>query len=121
MDNNKILSAYEKAAEQGVDPRCIPQKLTGPIPEDNKIIYPGYTESDHESWNFLYSRQMKFLPGRVCDEYLQGVKRLNFTPNKIPSLKDLSAVFKRTTGWTIGRVPGLIHEQDFFELLRRKV
>jgi phenylalanine-4-hydroxylase len=121
MGEDKILSAYEKAAEQGIDPRCIPQKLTGPIPEDDKIVYPVYPGSDHESWKFLYDRQMKFLPGRACDEYLEGVKRLNFTPDKIPSLKDLSEVFKKTSGWTIGRVPGLIHEQDFFELLRRRV
>jgi hypothetical protein len=26
------LSAYEKAAEEGVDPRCIPQYLDGPVP-----------------------------------------------------------------------------------------
>ena len=121
MAEEKILSEYEKAAEQGIDPRCIPQKLNGPIPEDDKIVYPDYPEPDQESWRFLFQRQMQFLPGRVCDEYLQGVERLNFTSDKIPALKDLSTAFKRTSGWTIGRVPGLIHEQDFFELLRRRV
>jgi phenylalanine-4-hydroxylase len=124
MDNLKedeTLSAYEKAAEQGIDPRCIPQKLTGPVPEHDDIIYPDYPESDQESWRFLFDRQMKFLPGRACSEYLDGSKRLNFTPGKIPALKDLSHVFYKTTGWKIARVPGLIHEQDFFAMLRRKV
>lgn len=117
----KILSAYEKAAEQGIDPRCIPQKLEGPVPEDQQISYPDYPESDQETWRFLFKRQMQFLPGRVCNEYLEGTEKLKFTPDKIPALKDLSAVFKKYTGWTIARVPGLIHEQNFFELLRRKV
>jgi phenylalanine-4-hydroxylase len=124
MDNlkkEKSLSAYEKAAEEGIDPRCIPQKLNGPVPEHDKIIYPDYPESDQESWRFLFDRQMKFLPGRACDEYLEGSKRLNFTPDKIPALKDLSIIFNKTTGWKIARVPGLIHEQDFFAMLRRKV
>jgi len=121
MSDEKILSAYAKAAEQGIDPRCIPQKLKGPVPEDDKISYPNYPESDHETWRFLFHRQMEFLPGRVCDEYLQGCEKLKFTPDKIPALKDLSAVFKKTTGWKIARVPGLIDEQDFFELLRRRV
>ena len=124
MDNpkeEKALSAYEKAAEEGIDPRCIPQKLTGPVPEHDEIVYPDYPESDQESWRFLFDRQMKFLPGRACDEYLEGSKKLNFTPDKIPALKDLSHVFNRTTGWKIARVPGLIHEQDFFAMLRRKV
>ena len=119
--DEKILSAYEKAAEQGIDPRCIPLKLSGPVPEDQQINYPDYPETDQETWRFLFKRQMQFLPGRVCNEYLEGTNKLNFTPEKIPSLKDLSTVFKRVTGWTIARVPGLIHEQDFFELLRRKV
>ncbi|MDR3667860.1 MAG: phenylalanine 4-monooxygenase [Ignavibacteriaceae bacterium] len=121
MSDEKILSAYAKAAEQGIDPRCIPQKLNGPVPEDNQIIYPDYPESDQESWRFLFHRQMQFLPGRVCNEYLTGSEKLKFTPDKIPALKDLSAVFKKTTGWKIARVPGLIDEQDFFELLRRRV
>jgi phenylalanine-4-hydroxylase len=115
------LSAYEKAAQEGIDPRCIPQRLTGKVPTDNEITYPDYPESDHETWKFLYDRQMKFLPGRVCSEYLDGIDKLNFTPDKIPALKDLSAVFKKTTGWKIAQVPGLIHEQNFFELLREKI
>lgn len=121
MSDGKILSAYAKAAEQGVDPRCIPQKLEGPVPEDNRIVYPNYPEPAQETWRFLFHRQMQYLPGRVCDEYLMGCKKLKFTHDRIPALKDLSAVFKKTTGWKIARVPGLIDEQDFFELLRRRV
>ncbi len=121
QEEKEILSAYEKAANEGIDPRCIPQRLTEPVPEDDKIQYPDYPESDHETWRFLYDRQTKFLPGRICEEYISGVSKLNFTPDKIPALRDISAVFKRTTGWTVARVPGLIHEQNFFELLRRKV
>jgi len=125
MKNNKDekehLSAYEKAAEEGIDPRCIPQRLTGPVPVDDQIKYPDYPVSDNETWKFLYDRQMKNLPGRVCQEYLDGVGILNFTRDKIPALKDLSAVFKKTTGWKIARVPGLIHEQNFFEMLREKI
>jgi phenylalanine-4-hydroxylase len=64
---------------------------------------------------------MKFLPGRACDEYLEGAKKLNFTPHKIPALQELSKIFFNTTGWKIARVPGLIHEENFFGLLRRKV
>jgi phenylalanine-4-hydroxylase len=117
----KILSAYEKAAQEGIDPRCIPQKLTGPVPVDQEIEYPDYPDSDHENWKFLYDRQMKLLPERVCREYLDGVDILNFTRDRIPALKDLSAIFKKTTGWKVARVPGLIHEQNFFELLRERI
>ena len=117
----RILSAYEKAAAEGIDPRCIPLRLTGAVPVDKEIQYPNYLESEQETWRFLFDRQMKFLPGRACDEYIEGAKKLNFTPDKIPALKDLSTIFKYTTGWKIARVPGLIHEQNFFKMLREKI
>lgn len=117
----KIISAYEKAAQEGIDPRCIPQKLDKPVPEHDEIVYPDYTEEEQLNWKFLYNRQMKFLPGRACDEYLEGARNLNLSEDKIPYLKNLSHIFNTLTGWKVARVPGLIHEQDFFELLRRKV
>lgn len=117
----KIISAYEKAAQEGIDPRCIPQKLEKPVPEHDEIVYPDYTEEEQLNWKFLYNRQMKFLPGRACDEYLEGARNLNLSEDKIPYLKNLSHIFNTLTGWKVARVPGLIHEQDFFELLRRKV
>lgn len=120
-EKGKELTAYEKAAQEGIDPRCIPQKLTGSVPIDDEIKYPDYSLEEHDRWSRLYNRQMSFLPGRVCDEYLAGTKKLNFTPNKIPSLKELSMIFNKTTGWRIARVPGLIHEQNFFELLQKKI
>ncbi|NWF49543.1 MAG: phenylalanine 4-monooxygenase [Ignavibacteriaceae bacterium] len=119
--NDQNLSAYEKAAGKGIDPRCIPQKLTSSVPVDNEIIYPEYPDTDHETWKTLFKRQMKYLPGKVCQEYLDGVHKLNFSEDKIPSLKEISSVFKKETGWKIARVPGLIHEQNFFELLQQKI
>lgn len=124
MDNTeegKNLSAYEKAAEGRIDPRCIPQKLEGPVPVHDEIIYPDYPESDQETWKFLYNRQMKLLPGRACDEYYEGAKKLSLSDEKIPHLKDISYVFEKTTGWKIARIPGLIHEEDFFGLLQKKI
>ena len=115
------LSAYEKAAQEGIDPRCIPQRLEGPVPEHDEIVYPDYPDSDQESWKFLYDRQMKFLPNRACNEYMDGTELLNLSHDKIPYLKELSHVFLKTTGWKVARVPGLIHEQNFFEMLRRRV
>ena len=124
MNNNKeekIVSAYEKAAQDGIDPRCIPQILEAPVPEHDEIIYPNYTYEEQANWRFLYNRQMEFLPGRACDEYIEGASKLNLSEKKIPYLKDLSHIFYKSTGWKVARVPGLIHEQNFFEMLRRKV
>ena len=85
QDESKELSAYEKGGSEGVDPRCIPQRLDGPVPEHEDITYPDYPVSDQETWKFLYNRQMDLLPGRACDEYLEGARRLNLSADRIPT------------------------------------
>lgn len=115
------LSAYEKAAKEGIDPRCIPQKLDGPVPIHNEIVYPNYSDEQHVIWKYLYNRQMNFLPNRAADEYLEGVNKLNLTPDRIPYLKDISNVFYETTGWKVARVPGLIDVENFFQLVSERI
>ncbi len=115
------LSAYEKASGENIDPRCIPQKLENVPPTHDEIVYPDYTDEEQGNWKFLYNRQMKYLPDRACHEYMEGADKLNLSPDQIPYLKELSHIFKNSTGWKIARVPGLIHEQNFFELLRGRV
>lgn len=120
-EQSEFLTAYEKAANEGVDPRCIPQRLTEKPPVADEIVYPAYPDEDHETWKMLYNRQMEFLPGRVCSEYLEGITLMNFNSERIPPLKALSSALYNATGWRVARVPGLIHEQDFFELLRERI
>ena len=92
-------SAYERAAEGEVDPRCIPQSLDGPPPVGSEIVAPEYPPLDHENWRFLFKRQMELLPGRAGDAFLDGVGILGMTPDRIPKLADLSARMEEATGW----------------------
>ena len=114
-------SAYEKAGAEEIDPRCIPQNLEGPPPVGNEIEYPGYSEIDHETWRFLVDRQMHLLPGHASDVFMAGVDMLGLRSDRIPALSDLSNVLERATGWRIARIPGLLHEKDFFGLLSRRI
>jgi len=113
-------SAYEKGAAEGVDPRCIPQHLDGPPPVGASIAYPDYTAQDHASWRFLFDRQMSLLPGRAGKAFLQGIDVLGMTPERIPALRDLSRRMEDATGWQVARIPGLLHEKDFFTLLANR-
>ncbi|MCB2203230.1 phenylalanine 4-monooxygenase [bacterium] len=113
-------SAYDRYAEQeDVDPRCIPQPLDGRPPEHDELVYPDYPAHDHETWKTLYERQARELPGRACDEYLQGVKELGLTPDRIPSLKDISLRLYDSVGWKIARIPGLLTTNDFLGLMAK--
>ncbi len=61
---NKRGSAYERAALQSVDERCVPIQLNGPVPEGESIPYADYADTDHETWALLYGRQTKFCSKR---------------------------------------------------------
>lgn len=114
-------SAYDKAAEdEDIDPRCIPQSLEEEPPIGDEIEYPDYEEDDHEIWGTLVERQMEQLPGRACKAYLRGLDMLDITADRIPPLRDLSRRLEETTGWKVARIPGLLHEKDFFTLLSNR-
>lgn len=122
IDKTAELSAYEKAAAEGIDPRCSPQHLPeGGAPIGEEITYPDYPALDHETWKILFDRQVKLLKGRAGDAFLKGVEILEMTPESIPHLADLSARLTSATSWQVARVPGLLHEKDFFELLSERI
>ena len=114
------LSAYEKAAEDGIDPRCIPQHLIEVPPVGEEIPYPIYSKVDQESWQILFNRQMELLPGRAGEAFLEGVRTLQLKNSHIPALRKLSRILEETTNWKIARIPGLLHERDFFQLLAER-
>ena len=116
----EFKSAYEKDDVADIDPRCIPHDLDGEPPLGDEIAPPVYPEGDHETWNFLFERQMELLPGRASETYLDGVRKLGLGATGIPALRDLSRVLKRATDWEVARIPGLLHERDFFRLLAER-
>lgn len=118
---NDARSTYEKAGAEDIDPRCIPQSLEEDPPVGDEIEYPGYSDTDNETWRILVDRQMEMLPGRAGEAFLQGVDLLGLRSDTIPALKDLSRVMNRASGWRIARIPGLLHEKDFFNLLANRI
>jgi phenylalanine-4-hydroxylase len=116
------LSAYERAAaEPGSDPRCVPMRLDGPAPLGDAIRAPVYPERDHNTWAILFHRQRGLLQERACREYLDGLACMKFPENRVPSLGAAARVLRDAVNWDVARVPGLLHEEDFFNLLARRV
>ncbi|MDP3705512.1 MAG: phenylalanine 4-monooxygenase [Legionellaceae bacterium] len=76
-----------------------------------------YSAEEHHVWGLLFSRQEKLLPGRACDEYLDGLAKLNLTSNRIPQLNDVNRELSALTGWQVVPVAALIPARAFFELL----
>lgn len=76
-----------------------------------------YTAEEHAVWKRLYERQAKLLPGRACDEFIDGMRRLPIGPDEIPDFRRLSDVLVKATGWQVVAVPGLVPDEVFFEHL----
>ena len=95
-----------------------------PIPNQSLPLmtqeYEKYTAEDFAVWKILFDRQIAQLPGMATDEYLEGIKRVEFTADRIPRFEEVSALLARYTGWTLHVVPGLIPNKEFFELMKAR-
>lgn len=79
-----------------------------------------YTDDEHARWDFLYNRMMKEVPGRACDEFIDGLKILGLDEGGVPSLSDVNEKLKALTGWTLVPVPALIPDNIHFYHLANK-
>jgi len=79
-----------------------------------------YTEDDHAIWRDLFERQSKLLPGRACDEFLDGLTTLGVVADRIPDFDRLSDILERASGWRIVAVPGLVPDDVFFRHLAER-
>ena len=49
-----------------------------------------YTASEHAVWKTMFERQTRLLPGRACDEFVQGMHDLTIGPDQIPDFRRMS-------------------------------
>ena len=86
------------------------------IPQD----WERHTPEEHGVWDTLYARQVRLLPGRVCQPFLDGLRLLNLGNGGIPDFRRLSDTLGRLTGWEVVAVPGLVPDEVFFEHLANR-
>lgn len=79
-----------------------------------------FTQEEHDRWDRLYERQCRLLPGRACDEYLEGLKLLSLSKSGIPNFDTLSDDLEKLTGWRVVAVPDLVPDDVFFDHLANK-
>ena len=74
-----------------------------------------YTPEEHATWDRLFARQAKMLPGRASDAYLRGLDVLKLSRPGIPDFEELSDRLMKLTGWQVVAVPGLVPDDVFFD------
>jgi phenylalanine-4-hydroxylase len=82
--------------------------------------WENYTVEEHRVWKTLFERQSKLLPGRACDEFIQGMRNLTMDTDQIPDFRRLSEVLMKRTGWQVVAVPGLVPDEVFFDHLANR-
>jgi len=82
--------------------------------------WDNYSPEEHATWKTLYERQTRLLPGRACDEFVQGMRDLSIGADQIPDFRRLSEVLMQRTGWQVVAVPGLVPDEVFFEHLANR-
>ena len=82
--------------------------------------WENYTAEEHQVWKTLFERQSKLLPGRACDEFIQGMRNLTMDTDQIPDFRRLSEVLMKRTGWQVVAVPGLVPDEVFFDHLANR-
>lgn len=86
------------------------------IPQD----WSAYTRVEHDTWNTLYARQMKILPGRASQAFLKGLDALDLNTGGIPDFETMNPKLQALTGWTVVCVPGLVPDEVFFDHLANR-
>ncbi|MBW6522106.1 phenylalanine 4-monooxygenase [Sphingomonas sp. RHCKR47] len=74
-----------------------------------------YTAEEHATWDTLFERQSKLLPGRASEAWLRGLDVLRLDKAGIPDFAELSDRLMKLTGWQVVAVPGLVPDDVFFD------
>ena len=82
--------------------------------------WDAYTPAEHAVWRTLHARQLRTLPGRACDAFLQGLRALPLDGEGIPDFRRLNDRLHAATGWQVVAVPGLVPDAVFFEHLAHR-
>ena len=77
--------------------------------------WQAYTAEEHATWDMLFDRQAKLLPGRASQAWLNGLHALRLSESGIPNFEELSERLMKLTGWQVVAVPGLVPDDVFFD------
>jgi len=97
--------------------------MKGHIYKSNEVSSTGYvkwTDEENDIWATLVKRQSEIIKGRACDEFMEGLRILNFSAKEIPQIPDINKALNEYTGWGVEPVPALIQPKEFFTLLANK-
>ncbi len=88
-----------------------------PVYTTNVVEQPwsSYSAGEHAVWATLFDRQQTLLVGRASDTFLRNQQAVGMSRDQIPKFDELNRMLRKTTGWEIIGVEGLMPDLTFFE------
>lgn len=80
-----------------------------------------YTATETGTWRIVYENLTQLFATHACSEFNQVISELNYGPEEIPQLTDVSAFLEKKTGIRLEPVAGLVSPREFFAALSRGV
>ena len=87
-------------------------------PDSQGLIH--YPPEGNQTWATLYARQCRLVEQYACQEFVDGIKQIGFSVDRIPQHVDITRRLETFNGWGVRQVPALIPASDFFTLLSKK-
>lgn len=116
MDNLAPASPEKTKHGLAAGPASAPQRSDWTIDQG----WAAYTPAQHAVWKTLYERQTQLLPGLACEDYVEGMRKLPMSAERIPNFEELSDTLYKATGWQVVAVPGLVPDDVFFDHLANR-
>jgi phenylalanine-4-hydroxylase len=76
-----------------------------------------YTRAEHRVWETIWEALRPAQQKHACAEYLDAIKRLNFSEHQIPQLREVNERVQAISGFRLEPVAGLVQPRVFLENL----
>lgn len=86
---------------------------------DQNGVIP-FTDIENQTWQTLIERQDEVVQTRACQDFLEGLKKLNLPRDRVPQCKHVNEALLDLTGWSVVPVPALIAQDEFYSLLANR-
>ena len=90
------------------------------LPEFISQDVAAYTAENHDVWRLLYDRRMATLSDTGSSVFLDGMRRIGLSRDRVPDLARVNAALGARTGWAAVGVRGFIPAAQFFRCLSER-
>ncbi len=111
-----MASTPNRVEHQMTDKGYVPVYTTAVVEQP----WSSYSATDHATWATLFARQQALLPNRASQAFLDNLSRMRMGAEAIPKFDDLNRMLRKSTGWELVGVEGLLPELTFFDHLANR-